>query len=132
MRDLDTIGGDPRFLDAVWEIVQLHAKKQKDYGSEQDPFANVRASEDFGVPSWVGALVRLNDKVTRLKNFADKRVLQNESALDSMYDISVYALIAAILYKEETSDSTNETRDHEVLHAINARYRGATIGDFDC
>lgn len=92
--------GDPRFHALLKEIGDLHDKKQEDYGVETDPFANVRASEDFGVDSWVGALVRLNDKVTRLKHFAQKKTLANESAEDSMMDIAVYALIALILYRE--------------------------------
>lgn len=100
-RDLNSLDGDPRFLDKLWEIAQLHASKQMDYGSDEDPFANIRSSVDFGVPAWVGALVRLNDKVTRLKQFSKKGVLQNESALDSMLDIAVYSLVAAILYQEE-------------------------------
>lgn len=101
MRDIDTLAGDPRFKDLIWDILNLHAKKQEDYGSDTDPFANVRSSGEFGVPPWVGALVRLNDKVTRLKNFASRRVLANESAEDSMMDIAVYALIGVVLYREE-------------------------------
>jgi hypothetical protein len=107
MRDLDTLGGDKRFLDLLWEAGELHSRKQEDYGLEgigsrkPDPFANVRASSEFGVKPWVGAFVRLNDKVTRLKAFARKGVLANESAEDSMKDIAVYALIGLILYREE-------------------------------
>ena len=84
------------------EIGALHDRKQRDYGSSSDPFANVRASQEFGVPAWVGALIRLNDKVTRLKSFATRGELANESAEDSMLDIAVYALIALILYREPT------------------------------
>lgn len=100
---LDTGGrdGDPRFHAELQHIADLHDKKQKDYGSDTDPFANVRASSEWGVPSWVGAMVRLNDKVHRLKQFAKKGVLHNESAEDSMRDIAVYALIALILYREQ-------------------------------
>lgn len=96
--------GDERFHNILYSLGRLHDQKQADYGSEGDPFANVRASRDFGVRPWVGALVRLNDKVTRLKNFARKGQLANESAVDSMLDISVYALIARILYDEETEE----------------------------
>ena len=94
--------GDMRFHRRLHALGRLHDMKQEDYGSKTDPFANVRASEDFGVAPWVGALVRLNDKVTRLKNFARKGQLANESARDSMMDISVYAVIADVLYEEET------------------------------
>ena len=104
-RDFDALPGDPRFKDVLWTVAQLHARKQADYGSDGDPFANVRASGDFGVAPWIGALVRLNDKVTRLKNFASKHTLANESAEDSMLDIAVYAMIALILYREESRET---------------------------
>lgn len=111
-RDLNTLGGDPRFLQLLWDIAKLHSRKQEDYGFEgtalakPDPFANVRASQEFGVKPWVGAMVRLNDKVTRLKSFARKGSLANESAEDSMQDIAVYALITLILYREASGPVT--------------------------
>lgn len=99
------VSGDPRFHALLREIGELHDRKQRDYGSSADPFANVRASEEWGVAPWIGALVRLNDKVHRLKRFAQKGSLANESAEDSMLDIAVYALIALILYREQGESS---------------------------
>lgn len=98
------MAGDPRFHALLKEIGDLHDKKQQDYGKDTDPFANVRASAEFGVAPWIGALVRLNDKVTRLKQFSSRRALANESAEDSMMDIAVYALIALVLYREESEE----------------------------
>lgn len=92
--------GDPRFHELLQEIGALHDRKQADYGSDGDPFANVRATEEWGMPAWVGSLMRLNDKVHRLKQFAQKGALANESAEDSMLDIAVYSLIALVLYRE--------------------------------
>lgn len=89
-----------RFHQLVEEVSLLHDRKQQDYGKGDDPFANVRASEDWGIPGWVGSMIRLNDKVKRLQNFAAKGSLQNESVVDSLLDISVYALIALVLYEE--------------------------------
>lgn len=91
-----------RFHELVSEIADLHDLKQADYGADSDPFANVRASEDFGVPGWVGAAVRLNDKVRRLQSFSRKGSLANESVVDSFLDIAVYALIGLVLYEQET------------------------------
>lgn len=88
------------FAAIVAEVLELHAKKSKDYGSGDDPYANVRASEEFGVPAWQGTLVRANDKVTRLKSFSKKGSLANESAEDSMLDLSVYFPIVLMLYRE--------------------------------
>jgi len=100
-----------RFHELVKEIADLHDRKQQDYGAGDDPFANVRASKDWGVPSWVGAMIRLNDKVQRLKSFARKGALANESAEDSMRDIAVYALIALVLYEQESLLRAAEMRD---------------------
>lgn len=94
------MSGDPRFHALLAEIAELHDKKQADYGRTTDPFANVRATEEWGMPGWVGAMMRLNDKVRRLQKFAQVGSLANESAEDSMRDIAVYALIALILYRE--------------------------------
>lgn len=95
--------GSARFHELLKEIGDLHDRKQQDYGTAGDPFANVRASAEWGIPGWVGALVRLNDKVVRLKQFARRGSLSNESARDSMLDIAVYALIALVLYEAEGS-----------------------------
>lgn len=90
-----------RFHEVLKEMGELHDRKQADYGKADDPFANVRASEEWGMPSWVGAFIRINDKLNRLKSFARKGSLQNESAKDSMLDIAVYAIIAYVLYEQE-------------------------------
>lgn len=96
--------GDKRFHDLLEEIGELHDKKQQDYGRDDDPFANVRASADWGVPAWVGALIRGTDKIKRLQKAARGGTLSNEGVEDSMMDLAVYALIALILYREGESD----------------------------
>lgn len=95
-------GGDPRFHQLLKEMGELHSKKSADYGQAQDPFANVRAAREFGIPPWLGAVLRMNDKVTRIKSFAQKGKLENESLEDSLLDIAVYSMIALILYREES------------------------------
>jgi len=90
------------FMQVVQEIVDLHNKKQNDYGRLDigDPFSNVRASEDFGIPGWLGAVVRANDKVRRIQKFARSEELVNESVEDSLLDAAVYFMIALCLYRE--------------------------------
>ncbi|KKM73885.1 hypothetical protein LCGC14_1405940 [marine sediment metagenome] len=92
--------GDPRLHGLLDEIGELHDRKQVDYGRTGDPFANVRASEDFGVPAWVGTMIRANDKMRRVQSMALKGSLENESLEDSLMDLAVYSLIAIILYRE--------------------------------
>lgn len=89
-----------KFHDAIEEIVYLHGQKQNDYGTETDPFANVRGSSEWGVEPWMGAMIRANDKVKRLQKFAREGQLANEAVEDSFKDLAVYALIAYVLYQE--------------------------------
>ena len=88
------------FHDVLTEMGLLHNQKQADYGRENDPFANVRASEDFGVPGWVGCLTRANDKMRRLQKAAQGGTLTNETVEDSLLDLAVYAAIGLVLYRE--------------------------------
>ena len=93
--------GDPRFHYELARLGDLHDQKQIDYGTDKDPFANVRGSENWGIPAWVGAMVRANDKVKRLQNFAQRGTLANESVEDSFDDLAVYSMIAKVLYREQ-------------------------------
>jgi len=88
------------------ELQEMHDRKSKDYGKGlKDPFANVRASEDFGIPGWVGSLVRANDKFRRLQKVAQGGTLANESVEDSLIDAAVYIVIALALFRESNGDS---------------------------
>lgn len=98
---IDRHPNSERFHELLQLAGETHDRKQADYGRGDDPFANVRASEDWGVRGWVGALIRLNDKVKRLQSLSQKGYLANESAFDSLMDIAVYALIAYVLLEQE-------------------------------
>jgi len=100
LEEIESVPDKTPFLQIVDEIVAMHNKKQQDYGTDGDPFANVRASESFGIPSWVGCMVRANDKMKRLQTFAKKGVLANESVEDSLLDLAVYSIIGLVLYRE--------------------------------
>lgn len=90
-----------RFHEILKELGDLHDKKQKDYGTAADPFANVHAAIRWGVQPWVAALVRASDKMQRLQTLAATGSLSNEGAEDSFRDLAVYAIIALILWEEE-------------------------------
>ena len=76
------------------EVQALHDKKSKDYGRPGDPYYNIRGSEDFGIPSWVGAVMRANDKMKRLQLAAFGGTLANEGVEDSLLDMITYLTIA--------------------------------------
>jgi hypothetical protein len=94
------MNGDPRFLAVLDEMRALHIRKSADYGSGTDPLANLRAGEEFGVPAWLGATIRMNDKMTRLKAFATNGSLQNEGVEDTFLDLACYAILCLVLFRE--------------------------------
>lgn len=93
-------GGHPEYLKLLDEMRALHQRKAADYGRGADPFANVRSSGEFGIPAWVGVMVRTNDKLHRVKSFIANGSLKNESIDDSLMDLAAYALIALVLLRE--------------------------------
>jgi hypothetical protein len=60
--------------------------KRQDYGS-----GNISAFGEFGV------IVRLNDKMERLKNLNKMPSVKNESIEDTYQDIANYAVIALLI-----------------------------------
>ena len=99
----DTWRPDLDVFDAVLdELREMHHRKNQDYGRDEDPYANVRASIDFGMPAWVGGMVRANDKMRRIQRAASGRTLRNESLEDSLIDLAVYSIISLILFREES------------------------------
>lgn len=109
-----------KFHDLLDELKQLHDKKQADYGTDDDPFANVRASEAFGIDAWLGCMIRANDKMKRLQTYALKGELSNEAVEDSFMDLAVYSVIALILFSETTSNDepTEKELDFDKLEGI--------------
>ena len=98
-------GGDKEYLKILDEMRELHIRKAKDYGSDGDPLANIRASEEIGIPAWKGAWLRAKDKVKRIDQYCRKGTLANEGVEDSFADLAAYALIALRLFRESTSNA---------------------------
>jgi len=93
-----------KFHDLLKEVGELHDKKQMDYGTPEDPFANVRGSSEWGIASWLGAMIRANDKVVRIKQYAKTGSLENEGVRDSFLDLATYALIGLVLWEEQEAN----------------------------
>lgn len=77
------------FLRVVLDNTKLFDKKQSDYGP--------RNISDYGT---IGCVIRANDKMNRLKQLLGKgkrRRPKNESIMDSLRDLSNYAVIAILL-----------------------------------
>lgn len=96
---------DP-FADIARELIEIHDRKGRDYGTTGDPYANVRMSEAFGIPAWIGVGIRMNDKMKRLQTAANQYLesgevrLQHEGLIDIARDFAVYGVILEIMIRE--------------------------------
>lgn len=122
-----TVGMHPlsrRFHAILTELGQLHDLKQQDYGRANDPFANVRGSEEWGVQPWIGAMVRAYDKMKRLQKVARGGTLANEGIIDSFNDLAVHTVIARCLYEESSSfgqETAPAMREQDGLYKLAAK-----------
>ena len=82
------------------EVRELNDRKRSDYGSGVDPLANLRASEEFGIPAWVLAQVRVLEKSRRIQAYIKGSTLKNEGVEDSLLDQIVYSIHALSLFRE--------------------------------
>ena len=94
----DVVGSDTNkatFESVLDEMKELHAKKDKDYGS-----AFHKSFEEFGVTAGV---VRLNDKMERVKSLVKngKADVKDESLLDSLEDLACYAVMLYVELKNK-------------------------------
>ena len=89
------------FLDLLQEMRRLHESKSADYGSEDDPLANIRQGADFvNIEAWRGCMVRIADKVQRLRTYCRTGRLVHEGVRDTLLDLSAYSLLAIVLFDE--------------------------------
>ena len=105
-----------RFYELLEIMKNTHDAKRHDYANPDDVFANFRTCEQAGIPAWKGCCVRLGDKFSRIMGFAKKEKLKvkDESIKDTLIDMANYALIALILYEEETG-IPNSSKDENVI-----------------
>lgn len=107
--------GHPQFYELLDQIADLHSRKNQNYSPGKDPFSNFRESEKFGVPDWLGCLVRMGDKWNRATNLAKgHKDLVGESIKDTLMDLAVYSLICIILYDEASTAETTKLPELKV------------------
>jgi hypothetical protein len=90
-------------------------QKSSDYtGGEtsQDPFANFKATEVLGVDSVIGVMIRLMDKIQRVRSFANDGELKvkDESVDDAFNDIIGYTILAKAMTREKRQKAQDRTQ----------------------
>jgi hypothetical protein len=94
--------------DTTDDLKETLQKKNSDYtGGEksQDPFANFSASQVLGVDPVIGIMMRIMDKIQRIRSFVNDGELKvsNESVYDAFDDIIGYTILAKAMTKEKRS-----------------------------
>jgi hypothetical protein len=93
--------GSREFLDVLDELKQLHMRKTLDYGIDEDALSNIRSSADVvNMPAWAGCILRISDKMHRLKAFFRRGRCEFDGVEDTLKDIACYAAIALVLHRE--------------------------------
>ena len=88
------------------KCLEIMLKKNSDYtGGEksEDIFANFRTSEVLGVNPVIGIMLRVMDKIQRIRSFTEDGQLkvQEESVDDACEDVVNYMILAKAMLKEQ-------------------------------
>lgn len=98
--------GHPKFYKMLEAMADLHSRKNHDYAGTSDPLKNLRACERLELDPFMGVMVRLQDKWSRLEEFvkSGKLMVKGESVKDTLMDNAVYSILAIILYEEQEKE----------------------------
>jgi hypothetical protein len=98
--------GHPRFYELLDEMKRIHSMKNADYSKDEDPLSNFRIIESIGIPAWIGIVVRLSDKLSRIMQLTRKALggreaaVKDETVKDTLIDLANYSILCTILYEE--------------------------------
>ncbi len=91
----------------------LLARKNSDYATERDQFANLEMCERMGLCSTEhGILIRITDKLTRIGNLLSKGgdpAVLNESLQDTCDDVVNYMVLLAAKMLDRQNDRRGKT-----------------------
>ena len=94
--------GSPEFHAVLAEIAELHDRKSQDYGDDVDALANIRNGADMvGIAAWKGCLLRIADKMQRLRSVCRTGHCEFDGIEDTLKDMAAYAAIALVVYREQ-------------------------------
>ena len=102
---------------------EIMVQKNHDYTSgSKDPYANFRASSALGSSPAQGLLIRVMDKLQRLKSFDETGTLkvQNEGVEDACIDVINYMVLLRGIFEERERNAVQEEgscRDIVSIHA---------------
>jgi hypothetical protein len=97
-------------LDLFGSMHELIKAKNTDYTAGQGAFANFEKSVELGVDPMVGVLIRMEDKLQRIKSFVKTGSLavKGEGVDDALKDIIGYASICLGMLEQDKGDNDAE------------------------
>jgi hypothetical protein len=90
------MSGHPCFYELPDEMRTIHDEKNADYSKDEDPLSNFRIIENIGIPAWIGIVVRLSDKLSRIMQLTRKALegreaaVKDETVKDTLIDLANY------------------------------------------
>lgn len=93
----------------------LMTRKNYDYTSGSgDPFANFRGSSYLGIDPVLGVMLRMQDKMMRVKTFAEKGELKvkDEGVKDALVDLINYTVLMCGLIEEGKKNQTTDEKKY--------------------
>lgn len=87
------------------ECREIMRAKNADYTGGGDIYANFKATEILGIPAELGILIRMMDKIQRIRSFVVNGELKvkDESVTDAVCDIINYAILCLGVIKDHES-----------------------------
>jgi len=99
--------GHPMFYELLFQMADLHSRKNHDYSGEGEPFQDLKAARRMGVDPSLKVALRIQDKEARFENFCKMGTLlvADESVEDTLIDMANFSLIEIILLREAKTDA---------------------------
>ena len=94
-----------RFKEILDAEYRLFCRKQHDYGSDNITLGEDISTEEGRMVSLTALVVRMNDKINRLKTIIIKNKGRNavtqETYMDAFVDLSIYGIIAQLVAEDK-------------------------------
>ena len=105
---------NPEFDAVLKRLGDLHDRKNAGYANSEDPLANFRIANQFGIKTSDSIAVRLSDKINRWLNLMGDNDLDKvgEALEDTMDDMVVYGMLWLVARAEEAA-TRRDTCQHD-------------------
>lgn len=103
--------------------IEIAIKKNQDYANNDEPFANFEACEAFGVPTEIGFMTRMTDKLCRVGNLLTREAaVVDESIFDTLSDLANYAMLLRVWLEQLEIDDEEEWTEFPPEETENAEW----------